>query len=142
MEGQASHRFAAMLAHRISGDVEAGSASSAITSLCEDMSAALTPIVGARGVAALYKRSLFLSSREHPVLSGLHEGGETIIDFSRLTARLTLLSETEAANVGATLLQSFYELLSSLVGPSLTERLLRSSWDRPLSDPPAPETTA
>ena len=58
------------------------------------------------------------------------------------SATLASLGEAEAATVGAALLQSFHELLGSLVGPSLTERLLRSLWDRPLSDPPASDTTA
>lgn len=131
-----------MLAHRMRDDASAGSASRSVASLCDDISAALTPIVGPRGVAALYRRSLFLTSHEHPVLSGLHEDGETIMDLSRLSATLASLSDTEAATVGAALLQSFHELLGSLVGPSLTERLLRSLWDRPLSDPPASDTTA
>lgn len=142
MEGQTSHRFTAMLAHRMRDDASAGSASRSVASLCDDIGAALTPIVGTRGVAALYRRSLFLTSHEHPVLSGLHEGGESIMDLSRLSATLASLGEAEAATVGAALLQSFHALLGSLVGPSLTERLLRSLWDRPLSDPPASDTTA
>ena len=110
--------------------------------MCKDIGIALTPIVGPRGVAALYKRSLFLTSHQYPVLSGLHEGIQTTMDLSRLTTTLASLSEAEANTVGAALLQSFYELLSSLVGLSLTERLLSSLWDRPLSDPPALEPTA
>lgn len=103
------------------------------------MCTALTPIVGPRGVAALYKRSLFLTSHEHPVLLGLHLDVQHDTGLSALTATLMPLSETEAAQVGAALLLSFYELLASLIGPSLTERVLRSLWDRPLSDPPAME---
>lgn len=110
--------------------------------MCKDFGTALTPIVGPRGVAALYKRSLFLTSHQHPVLSGLHEGIQTTMDLSRLTTTLASLSEAEANTVGAALLQSFYELLSSLVGLSLTERLLSSLWVHPLSDPPALEPTA
>lgn len=142
MEGQTAHRIAAVLANRIRSQAGADSAAKCVASLCEDIGIALTPIVGPRGVAALYKRSLFLTSHEHPVLSGLHEGLHTTMDVSRLTTTLTALSEAEANTVGTALLQSFYELLSSLVGLSLTERLLSSLWDRPLSDPPALEPTA
>jgi hypothetical protein len=137
VEGQTSDRIAAILAHRTRNEAGAGSVSRCVASLCEDIGVALTPIVGPHGVAALYKRSLFLTSREHPVLSGMHESVQSTMDLSRLTATLTSLSEAEANAIGAALLQSFYELLCSLVGLSLTERLLSSLWDRPLSDPPA-----
>ena len=141
MEGQTSHRIAALLAHRSHNDPGAGSVSRCVVSLCEDIGTALTPIVGIRGVAALYKRSLFLTSREHPALLGLHESIQSTMELSSLTTILNSLSESEANNVGAALLQSFYELLCSLVGLSLTERLLSSVWDRPLSDPPASVST-
>ena len=109
--------------------------------MCEDISAALTPIIGSRGVAALYKRSLYLTAQDHPTLLGLQEQVQAEIDPSPLMTALTPLSDTEATRIGGALLIAFYELISSLIGPSLTERLLRSLWDRPLSDPPASEPT-
>jgi hypothetical protein len=140
VEGQPSKRILDALKHRANDHPGAGSTAACVTALCEEICAALTPIVGPRGVAALYKRSLFLTSHEHPVLLGLHANvQQDDTDFSALTATLMPLSETEAAEVGAALFSSFYELLASLIGPSLTERILRSLWDRPLSDPPAME---
>lgn len=141
MEGQVSTRIQATLARRIGNDAGAGRAAACVAVLCEDIGAALTPIVGVRGVAALYRRSLFLTSHEYPVLLDLQVNAQSAMDLSTLTARLTTLSETEATQVGAALLLSFHELLGSLVGASLTERLLRSLWDRPLSDPPTLEPT-
>lgn len=139
MEGQPSKRILDTLKQRTNDHPGAGRTAVCVTALCEEMCAALTPIVGPRGVAALYKRSLFLTSHEHPVLLGLHLSVQHDTDLSALTATLMPLSETEAAQVGAALLSSFYELLACLIGPSLTERVLRSLWDRPLSDPPAME---
>lgn len=139
MEGQPSKRILDTLKHRANGQPGAGSTAACVTALCEEICTALTPIVGPRGVAALYKRSLFLTSHAHPVLRGLHENVQHGTDLSALTATLMPLSETEAAQVGAALLSSFYELLASLIGPSLTERVLHSLWDCPLSDPPAME---
>ncbi|MBL8264066.1 MAG: hypothetical protein JNM58_16755 [Xanthomonadaceae bacterium] len=139
MEGQPSRRILDTLKHRANDHPGTGSTAACVTALCGEICTALTPIVGPRGVAALYKRSLFLASHEHPVLLGLHATVQQNIDLSALTATLMPLSETDATQVGATLLSSFYELLSSLIGPSLTERLLHSLWDRPLSDPPAME---
>lgn len=141
MEGQTTHSIAAVLANRIRNDASAGSASKGVVSLCADIGAALTPIVGARGVAALYKRSLFLTCQTHPALSALHESVQSTMDLSQLEAALKPLSEAEANNVGTALLESFHALLGSLVGLSLTERLLSSLWDHPLSEPPALEPT-
>lgn len=141
MEGQTPQRIARILAQRTRNHEDAGSVSRCVASLCEDIALALTPIVGVRGVAALYKRSLFLTSREHPALSGLHESVESTMDLSRLTATLTSLSEAEANKAGAALLLSFYELLGSLVGFALTERLLSALWDHPSNEIPALEQT-
>lgn len=118
-----------------------GGTATGVVEICEDIGAALTPIIGSRGVAALYKRSLYLTAQAHPALLGLQEQVLAEMDPSPLMTALTPLSDAEAARVGGALLIAFYELIGSLVGPSLTERLLRSLWDRPLSDPPASEPT-
>lgn len=110
-----------------------------MVAICEEIGAALTPIIGPRGVAALYKRSLYLTAQTHPALLGLQEKVQAAMDPSPLMAALAPLGDAEATRIGGALLIAFYELISSLVGPSLTERLLRSLWDRPLSDPPASE---
>lgn len=118
-----------------------GRTATGVVAICEDIGAALTPIIGSRGVAALYKRSLYLTAQAHPALLGLQEQVLAEMDPSPLMTALTPLSDAEAARVGGALLIAFYELIGSLVGPSLTERLLRFLWDRPLSDPPASEPT-
>ncbi len=118
-----------------------GGTATGVVAICEDIGAALTPIIGSRGVAALYKRSLYLTAQAHPALLGLQEQVLAEMDPSPLMTALTPLSDAEAARVGGALLIAFYELIGSLIGPSLTERLLRSLWDRPLSDPPASEPT-
>ena len=56
-----------------------------MVALCAEIGAALTPIVGSRGVAALYKRSLFLTAQAHPALLGLQENVEAEMDLSPLT---------------------------------------------------------
>lgn len=118
-----------------------GGTATGVVAICEDIGAALTPTIGSRGVAALYKRSLYLTAQAHPALLGLQEQVLAEMDPSPLMTALTPLSDAEAARVGGALLIAFYELIGSLIGPSLTERLLRSLWDRPLSDPPASEPT-
>lgn len=139
LECQTSSRMLATLAVRTRHGTGEGGIAPCVVALCAEIGAALTPIVGSRGVAALYKRSLFLTAQAHPALLGLQENVETEMDLSPLATALAPLSDAEATLVGGALLIAFYELIASLIGPSLTERLLRSLWDRPLSDPPASE---
>ncbi|HEV7912449.1 MAG TPA: hypothetical protein VGP22_01680 [Albitalea sp.] len=98
--------------------------------------AALAPILGTRGVAALYQRSVFLTSASHPWLASLQDGVDGRIDLAALKAAFTQQSSADARAGGNALMQAFHRLLTSLVGASLTERLLHSVW----SDPSLPSS--
>lgn len=139
LESPTLSRTQALLAVRVGAGDGKLAAADAVVTLCSEIDAALSPVVGPHGVAALYRRSLFLTGQAYPALEGLHESVETSMDVSALRARLETLPSEQATLVGVALLQTFQELLASLVGSSLTERLLSSLWDRPLSDPPARE---
>lgn len=142
MESQTSSPILAALAVRTRNGIGEGRIAPCVVGMCAEIGAALTPVIGPRGVAALYKRSLFLASQAHPALLGLQESVQGEMDLPPLLATLSPLSDAEATMVGGALLIAFYELIGSLIGPSLTERLLRPLWDRPLSDPPALEPHA
>ena len=90
--------------------------------------ASLTPIVGQRGVAALCRRSLLLSSDRPP--PGMIDLDVTSVD---VLAELQRASERQTAEVAmemnAAMLETFRELLTKLIGASLAERLLRPAWD-------------
>jgi hypothetical protein len=87
--------------------------------------AALSPVVGHGGVAALYRRSLFLVRAERPWLPGVREGALDPVEFTSLQAAIALQADDEAAAASQALQRTFHDLLVSLVGSSLTERLLR-----------------
>jgi hypothetical protein len=91
-------------------------------------------------VAALYKRSVHLTSQTHPWLAGTHEGITTATDVASLTSLFARQTSAEAAAAGTLMLQTFCGLLSALIGPSLTERLLRPVWATFLSGSSAPDT--
>lgn len=91
-----------------------------------EVDAALAPIIGSNAVAALYKRSLYLAGRTHPWLAGAHEEVQ-VLDVAVLKALVARQASDEAAIGSRALLQTFDQLLVSLIGPSLTERLLRSA---------------
>ena len=113
----------------------------AIVATWREIDAALTPILGQRGVATLYKRCLYLTSAAHPWLAGTHEGMHATIDLAALHSAFSQQERGTAAGAAGALLHTFDGLLASLVGPSLTERLLRSVWANSLSGPAAQDAT-
>jgi hypothetical protein len=133
--------IAAALALRTGPAADAARITDAVISALQEIEAALAPIVGQRGVAALCKRSLFLASPAHPWLAGTHEGLQATIDLAPLKAALSQQTSGDAAAGGTALLVTFHELLGSLVGPALTERLLRSVWAHSSSGEPPQDTS-
>jgi hypothetical protein len=87
--------------------------------------AVLSPVIGHGGVAALYRRSLFLARAERPWLPGEHAGALDPIEFSELRSALARQAAGEADAANKALQRTFHDLLASLVGSALTERLLR-----------------
>jgi hypothetical protein len=101
-----------------------------------DIDEALTPIIGKRGVAALYGRSVHLARQAHPWLASAEAGAPATMDLGVLVSMLSAQTAAEAAAGGGRLLHAFHELLTNLIGASLTERLLRSVWARFLVNAP------
>ena len=116
------------LARRLGPDADAVQIAAAVLAVWREIEAALTPIVGTLGVAALYKRSLHLTSAAHPWLASTRQGMHVNIDLAALEALLLQQHAAAGAAGGGAFLQNFHALLASLVGTSLTERLLRSVW--------------
>ena len=131
----------APLAHRVGRDANATQIADAVAATWQEIDTALAPILGSRGVAALYKRSLYLCGATHPWLAVLHEGVQTGVDLPPLKSLLTQQGSADAANAATALFQTFHQLLSSLIGLSLTERLLRSVWSDFPGGSPAQDTS-
>ncbi|HEY0661166.1 MAG TPA: hypothetical protein VGD21_07605 [Lysobacter sp.] len=138
MKNQEGQRIAVALAHRAE---TAGQVADTVVSTWQDIDTVLSPIIGQRGVAMLYKRSLYLIGPAHPWLAGMHESVQATVDLEALKSAFAQQNSTNAAAAGGAFLQTFYELLTSLVGPSLTERLLRPVWAPFSSGPPAQDTS-
>jgi hypothetical protein len=110
-------------------------------SIWDDVGEALAPIIGQSGVAALLKRSIYLTRTAHPCLQAINENAPT---YSGMVAFLqTVLAQQdriEAIAVNAALLQNFHGVLITLIGASLTERLLRPVWETPRAAAPRRKT--
>lgn len=119
-------RLTACLASRVQADSSAHEIAVACGGLWQELDAALSPIIGPRGVAALGQRSLHLASVAHPWLAARQPGGPATLDSALLVSLLALRSREDAAAATDTFLRTFLELLTNLIGGSLTERLLRT----------------
>ncbi len=131
----------APLAHRVQANAEAAQIADAIEATWLEIDVALAPIVGQRGLVALYKRSLYLTASAYPWLEGVHEGMQPTMDLVKLKSVFAQQSSADAAAGGCELFRTFHVLLVSMVGPSLTERLLRSVWALNFHVPAAQDTT-
>ncbi|WP_241093565.1 hypothetical protein [Xanthomonas sp.] len=119
---------------------EAPRIAASVVSIWQQIEQALTPILGARGVAALFKRALFLTKDRYPWLEEAFaaieaSGGRSAADLFGLV--LGRQSAASAAAGGAAFLSTFHAVLVSMIGPTLTERLLLSVWTTFSSGPPA-----
>jgi hypothetical protein len=127
-ESPSIRRLTAPLAYRIDDDATAGQVAVALGAMWHELDAALSPIIGPRGVGALGQRSLHLAAASHAWLAVSPSNGSAMLDVSVLMPLLAQRSSDEAAAAAGCFLESFHALLASLIGPSLTERLLRPVW--------------
>jgi hypothetical protein len=134
-----SREIVASLRRRIGPNADTTAVAQAIISILEDIGASLTPIVGHQGVAALYRRSLHLCLSNHPHLASTYHVVQASLDLTALKAVLVEQSEAEALFFGEVLLTTFHELLTTLIGSSLTARLLRGVWAPSSSETPEQE---
>ena len=140
MQSQERDNVAAFLEGAVSAGASSEEVAALVTTTLVRIDLALSPIVGQRGMAALYKRSLHIARPMHPWLPTAAEGAESEMDLADLTAALATRTSADAAAAGAQLLKSFRALLTTLIGESLTERLLRPVWATLLSGPTARDT--
>jgi len=120
--------IAAVLARGNGSGASSEEVAASIAATYRDIEGALSPIIGARGVAALCNRSVHVARQSYPWLAGLEAGSQATMDVDSLTSLISQQTPSDAAAAGGLLLQTFHELLASLIGGSLTERLLRPVW--------------
>ena len=113
-------------AEEIRADASPDQLARSIATACKGIEASLTPIIGKRGLAALFHRGLHVTGQAHPWLAEVIARNETAMDVDALSTLLARQTNAEAAACGLLLLKTLTDLLVSLVGASLTERLLRS----------------
>jgi hypothetical protein len=95
------------------------------------MAVQLVPVVGALGVEALFKRSLHLASSTFPWMKPSDEETGSASLPARVMILLAGREPDTAVQASYSLLETFTELLATLIGHSLTKRLLAPAWISP-----------
>ena len=131
------HRPFAPLAGRVKPGATAAQVAGSLATICLEINAVLSPIVGVRGVAALHSHSHHRCAASHAWLASLRDAPTINAGCETLVALLAQREPGEALSGGEAYLQTFHALLTSLLGPSLTERLLSTAWPPTISDPAA-----
>ena len=133
--------LAAALERQLRAGSERLPVAAAVLAVWRAVDEALVPILGRAGVAAMYHRSLVVSGRAHPCLPAPAPSDVTP-DLAALQAALAAHDEATAIAAGAALLDSFHDLLASLVGASVTDRLLAPVLESPVPGTPAQDSPA
>ena len=142
MKSQESRRIPGTLAQDAENCMDAAQVAEKIILSLQEIEDALSPVIGKGGVAALFRRSLYLTGRSYPLLVAIHAGDATAIDPAALKSELAQQSSATATEFGVALLQTVDEVMTSLVGSSLTERLLGSVWSNLSIETPAQDDPA
>ncbi|WP_348008537.1 hypothetical protein [Rhodoferax sp.] len=124
------------LTQRAGGAPDASAVVDAVTRTWQFMAAQLEPVIGERGVGVLLDRALHLVGKKFPWLAQAGPLERGVDSLAHLQARFSSRNAQEAAEAGCALLVTFTELLATLIGEPLTERLLASVW---LEAPPTTE---
>ena len=97
--------------------------------LWTQMAKQLISIIGDGGFDAIYDRSLYLTQVTYPWLGASSDSPQTDHRFVHLKTSLEDQSPALALAANISLLITFSDILASLVGESLTARILDSAWD-------------
>ena len=133
MRGAAEH-IQSNLSARAAAGGDASSIAALAVFIWRDLDSALAPIIGTRGVAALFHRTLHLIRHDHAWLTAAPVSMADPVDFTALQSTLSQQTTANIVAANGALLRKFLELLGNLIGESLTERLLRPVVDTHTTD--------
>jgi hypothetical protein len=116
------------LAQGAENPADAMTIAAATVALWLQISARLVPVLGARGVEVLFSRALFLAGSSYSWLGGAWDRGRGAPSIDVVRARLGRQEAAVAVPASCEFLFVFTVLLATLIGDSLTDRLLGPVW--------------
>ena len=97
--------------------------------LWENVAQQLAPVIGHRGVDVLFSRALHLTSKGFPWLARPGPPGATPVETFK--AHLQANEASVSSEAGCAVLVTVVDLLGTLIGAPLSERLLAQVWVPP-----------
>jgi hypothetical protein len=117
------------LEERAGGAPDAAAVAEAAISTWHQVADRLAPVIGVQGVNVLFSRSLHLTSATFQWLVNAGDRGSNNAQLATLEARLAGCKPEISAEASYALLVTFTELLTTLIGEPLTDRLLNPVWE-------------
>ena len=142
MESSDSQRFTVALVRRLEHGATSADLAQTTTEIWRGIDVALSPIIGRRGVGALFRRSVHVAMQRHDWLAQLYTDTLEFPDLASLASTLEQQPADKAASGGGALIDTFHMLLIGLIGASLTERLFRAVWAIVSANHPPQDTSA
>jgi hypothetical protein len=96
--------------------------------LWEKIAFHLTPLIGVSGFQTLYARALHLAAPSCPGFTSVQPGVSIDLVFQTLKQDLRALEPDDAQTCGNALLNTFTDLVESMIGEMLMTQILRSAW--------------
>lgn len=119
---------------------EAPDIANAIALVWNGIDLALRPIIGKRGVDALFRRCVEVTAPSYPWIAALSTDIQSSMDLEALRDVLLKQEPTHFTAASDAMLKQFHAMLAELIGLSLTERLLQPVLDPLLNDPATKDT--
>src|SRR5688500_1187677 len=129
-------RVARVIARRVGSSTGAGAVAAAARLTHDDLTAILAPLISSAGVQALWGRAFDLAQREFPVDERRGDDSTAEEPFARMNVWLERQAPSAATDAAAAMFATFAELLTTLIGGSLTTRYLEKAWPDGFSDAP------
>jgi hypothetical protein len=107
---------------------DASDVAAAVVIVWREVDAALRPIIGQRGVVALFNRSVQVAAVGQTWLLSVRQEPDIELQLSAIAGIFAKQDAAAAISGGDALLLAFHQLLGSLIGASLAERLLRPAF--------------
>ncbi|HVS30871.1 MAG TPA: hypothetical protein VMS98_05400 [Thermoanaerobaculia bacterium] len=127
-------RLARVITRRVGSTTGAGAVAAAARLTHDDLVAVLDPLISSAGVEALWGRAFDLAQREFPVDERSGDDSTPDEPYARMTVWLEGQAPSEATDAAAAMFATFAELLTTLIGRSLTTRYLEKAWPDGFSD--------
>lgn len=117
-----------LLTGKPGGQADAAALSEQVLWLWERIAFHLTPLIGVTGFQTLYARAVHLASPHCPGMTALPPGQPIDTLFQTFKQDLLALDHCAAERCGNILLNTFTDLVESMIGEVLMEQILRSAW--------------